>query len=381
MSYNPFQTVLDENHLKPGTKLKKGDEELKVVKAMGDDHYIVKEEDLDEAVSYKQTHTEWGVVPKSKQEFVKFFDKSKEAEARAHAEKTGGTLKKIDQMKRAIKEEGELVEAKVGDSVWVKHPTDKWKTLTGRVKAIHSNDQVTITHRDGSIKTYPKTSVSTDYESLHANPYKKPAASESTDIHEKTLTPAELKKREEIAKAMERDKPGMDKSKKMAIATAVAKRVAESVVAREKDGRKFVSAEVAIKLARELAAKRKPGEKATHADLQDAQRRLTREETEQIDEIDMLGMRGQLSTDPKSKQHLGLKTDAGKAARAKRNVPDLKYAIKMALSRHPKATLPEEVEQVDEITGNQHKLDVDKDGKLEKSDFAKLRDKKSKPGA
>lgn len=44
---------------------------------------------------------------------------------------------------------------------------------------------------------------------------------------EKTLTPAEKKKREEIANAMERDNPGMDMSKKMAIATATAKRVTE----------------------------------------------------------------------------------------------------------------------------------------------------------
>jgi hypothetical protein len=49
------------------------------------------------------------------------------------------------------------------------------------------------------------------------------------DIREKTLTPVELKKREEIAKAMERDNPGMDMGKKMAIATATAKRVAEAV--------------------------------------------------------------------------------------------------------------------------------------------------------
>ena len=46
-------------------------------------------------------------------------------------------------------------------------------------------------------------------------------------ILEKKLTPAEMKKREEVAKAMERENPGMDKSKKMAIATATAKRVAE----------------------------------------------------------------------------------------------------------------------------------------------------------
>jgi hypothetical protein len=47
------------------------------------------------------------------------------------------------------------------------------------------------------------------------------------ETNEKTLTPAEKKKREEIAKAMERDNPGMDMKKKMAIATWQAKKVAE----------------------------------------------------------------------------------------------------------------------------------------------------------
>ena len=49
-------------------------------------------------------------------------------------------------------------------------------------------------------------------------------------IREKTLTPAELKKREEIAKAMERETPNMPMDKKMAIATATAKKVAETSV-------------------------------------------------------------------------------------------------------------------------------------------------------
>jgi len=47
------------------------------------------------------------------------------------------------------------------------------------------------------------------------------------ELAEKTLTPAEKKKREEIAMAMERENPGMPMAKKMAIATAAAKRVAE----------------------------------------------------------------------------------------------------------------------------------------------------------
>jgi len=47
-------------------------------------------------------------------------------------------------------------------------------------------------------------------------------------INEKKLTPAELKKREDVAQAIKRDNPDMPMDKKMAIATATAKRVAES---------------------------------------------------------------------------------------------------------------------------------------------------------
>lgn len=46
-------------------------------------------------------------------------------------------------------------------------------------------------------------------------------------IVEKTLTPAELHKREKIAKAIKRENPGMPMDKKMAIATSVAKKTAE----------------------------------------------------------------------------------------------------------------------------------------------------------
>jgi hypothetical protein len=44
-------------------------------------------------------------------------------------------------------------------------------------------------------------------------------------VIERTLTPAEIDKREEIAKAIERSNPEIDMSKKMAIATAAAKRL------------------------------------------------------------------------------------------------------------------------------------------------------------
>jgi uncharacterized protein YeaO (DUF488 family) len=52
---------------------------------------------------------------------------------------------------------------------------------------------------------------------------------EEVDLEEKTLTPAEKKKREEVAQAIERDNPDMPMAKKMAIATSTAKKVAEEV--------------------------------------------------------------------------------------------------------------------------------------------------------
>lgn len=50
---------------------------------------------------------------------------------------------------------------------------------------------------------------------------------ESEKMEEKTLTPAEVRKRDKIAKAIKKDDPNMPMDKKMAIATATAKRVAE----------------------------------------------------------------------------------------------------------------------------------------------------------
>jgi hypothetical protein len=52
-------------------------------------------------------------------------------------------------------------------------------------------------------------------------------ALDNVGVDEKKLTKPELKKREEIAKAMEKGDPKMDMEKKMKIATSIAKRVAE----------------------------------------------------------------------------------------------------------------------------------------------------------
>lgn len=54
-------------------------------------------------------------------------------------------------------------------------------------------------------------------------------AKDAENVNEKKLTPAEMKKREEVAQAIDRENPNMPMSKKMAIATSTAKKVAEAL--------------------------------------------------------------------------------------------------------------------------------------------------------
>ena len=74
-------------------------------------------------------------------------------------------------------------------------------------------------------------------------------------VSEKTLTPAEKKKREEIAKAMEKDNPDMPMAKKMAIATATAKRVAEEVELEEASGKDIAAKMMKSKSMKAFAPK------------------------------------------------------------------------------------------------------------------------------
>jgi hypothetical protein len=76
-------------------------------------------------------------------------------------------------------------------------------------------------------------------------------------INEKKLTPNELKKREEVANAIEKDDPDMDMGKKMAIATSTAKRVAEA----------DTHTVPKTKKEKDLAAAAYPHDKITHKDV------------------------------------------------------------------------------------------------------------------
>jgi hypothetical protein len=84
-------------------------------------------------------------------------------------------------------------------------------------KGDHSKDLKTMDKRTKGIKLAKSRAVAR-------------LRGEEVEIEEKTLTPAEKKKREEVAQAIQRDNPDMPMDKKMAIATATAKKVAEETL-------------------------------------------------------------------------------------------------------------------------------------------------------
>ncbi len=162
------------------------------------------------------------------------------------------------------------------------------------------------------------------------------------DLREKTLTPAEKKKREEIAKAMERENPGMDMKKKMAIATWQAKKVAEVTT----------SPLQKIRMDKEKADRNKDDKDKSQAKrMTDKQysgyKVKMKEETEELDEISRdLARRyirkvadktntGELSTKQVMKRKPGV-TLAGKKA----------YP---GVAGEPKVRATESVEQIDEL--------------------------------
>lgn len=105
-------------------------------------------------------------------------------------------------------------------------------------------------------------------------------------LEEKTLTAGEKKKREEVAKAIERENPGMPMAKKMAIATATAKKVAEEQSYTGKGNHRpgwMLKADPA--LAKKFKEKRDVYNAKVKAYGNPAAGKSVKEETEQIDEL------------------------------------------------------------------------------------------------
>lgn len=206
-------------------------------------------------------------------------------------------------------------------------------------------------------------------------------------VMEKKLTPAEMKKREEVAKAIERDNPDMPMPKKMAIATATAKKVAEAKLdpvdhkalkgshadRKDKDidndgdsdktdeylhnRRKAIKQAMAKKMkeAKEYQAptkdeiKKDKDREAGKGDRMYGALRpklnLKKEEAEQIDEIST-----KLATDYSAKAadargHRNLST-----AKLDKRHKSMALAHEKIRARHAKVPTTEEVEQIDELS-------------------------------
>jgi hypothetical protein len=146
-------------------------------------------------------------------------------------------------------------------------------------------------------------------------------------IGEKTLTPAEIKKREEIAKAMERDNPGMPMDKKMAIATATAKKVAEEVKLEENIGGLFKDVSEWERSAKDRGLVVKS---MTHPSGEATKYQIAKDKQ------------------GNNRGHFDHGTKSGR--------------------------LKEEVDEA--LKGNQHKIDVNKNNKIDAEDFKLLKKKK-----
>ena len=186
---------------------------------------------------------------------------------------------------------------------------------------------------------------------------------ESIAIMERKLSTAEKNKREEIVKAIKRDNPekrkGKGKSSAYAIATAQAKKVAESDKGDmdhdgkdEPDSKEYMdNKDAAIKKAMGKNKKVKEG----FPTVADAKARAEKEKT--TGKFD----KKETKTGTVYTRKSSTFSDGGDDS-------DVKKARKAAKVKEGAKNLP----------GNQEKIDVDHDGKIEKSDLAKLRAGKKK---
>lgn len=173
---------------------------------------------------------------------------------------------------------------------------------------------------------------------------------EEAELEEKKLTPAEMKKREEVAKAIERENPKMPMAKKMAIATATAKKVAEEVEDLDE------SAKVAAHLIKRYGENvRKSHVRSAANDfgvgyvaLSHAVRKklgVNRLEEEQIDEISTKLALDYADKASDARGHRNLSTP-----KLDKRYKSMALAHEKIRARHAKVPTTEEVEQVDELS-------------------------------
>ena len=132
---------------------------------------------------------------------------------------------KAEAKKKKVTEEVELDEgaSRSFGSAIKKAEASRQKAIKRAGRSVHKGQSVENAIRDHDLFAKDKDAVL-----AHAASLKRVA--EEVEIEEKHLTPAEMKKREEVVKAIKRGNPKMDKSMAYAIATKTAKRVAEGTM-------------------------------------------------------------------------------------------------------------------------------------------------------
>lgn len=161
-------------------------------------------------------------ISKSEDESVSAYDKGLKREE-----------VEIEESKDSLKSFERRLQGKAGNSfkdegTWSKSMKSR---VTNTLRAKAKNKDVKealdpVGKEDSDVNNDGKVDKTDSYLKNRRKVISKNVKEEAEQVDEKTLTPAELKKREQVAKAMERENPGMDKSKKMAIATSVAKKSA-----------------------------------------------------------------------------------------------------------------------------------------------------------
>jgi hypothetical protein len=108
-----------------------------------------------------------------------------------------------------------------------KHVTIKHKDRNGNGDDVFKATNIKTVERKKERHGYDVGEDEKVYEEVDIDALLDEALNVLLSIDEKTLTPAEMRKREEVVKAIKRTDPKMDKSMAYAIATKTAKRVAE----------------------------------------------------------------------------------------------------------------------------------------------------------
>ena len=173
-------------------------------------------------------------------------------------------------------------------------------------------------------------------------------------LAERKLTGAEKKKREEIVKAIKRDNPekrtGKGKSSAYAIATAQAKKTAEGTDMKATEATKKKAKPDFLDMDKD-GNKKEPMKKAVK----------DKKATEGWDDM-MKSVKSKSGPQPNGGAGVKKGKAYGGAAQKDEKEPEVKKSKKVK----------------EALKGNQDKLDMDHDGKLEKSDFKKLRASKKK---